>query len=307
MSKNLSLITCFLVIASFNSATAATKASVQVVVEKAQSRGLYSVGVGSEVSIQSEDPELSGDSVFLGEAVQPDKSIVSELFLNKKSQKVFYVDAADIAGFAGKKQPLLNPYEQAGGTCTGYAINGFMQQMNLSGFKGNGSLADSLKDEKGRTTLLVDNINEYYLTPQHQYSIQGILNKYGRNYGFKCKTFKSDTYDKVKDKILDQLNSGQPVLIAFNIGPDMNNTPFPLVSETSHKKLDNRIWTPRKIGERNSGGHSIVLAASFDLDNKTYLITIDSDWSEPRVWDMESILNNHTALDEVEVTSCDGQ
>ena len=240
MSKKLILILGLSVVTSFVSAVASAKANVQVKVEKAQSKGQYALGIGTEVTIQSDDSELAGEALFLGEALQPDKTSVSQLFLNKKSQKVFYVKSADIAPYGGKKQPLLNPYEQAGGTCTGYAINGFMQQMNFSGFKGNGLLADSLKDEKGRTTLLVDNINEYYLTPQHQYSIQGILNKYGRNFGFKCKTYKYEVYDKLKERILSQLDAGQPMLIAFNIGPNMNNTPFPLVSETTHQKLDMR-------------------------------------------------------------------
>jgi hypothetical protein len=69
-------------------------------------------------------------------------------------------------------------------------------------------------------------------------------------------------------------------------------------------ELDSRLWIPRKIGQRNSGGHSIIAVGSFDLNQKTYLLMLDSDWSEPRIWDMDSFLNDKTALDEVEFVSC---
>ncbi len=280
-------------------------ADIKVKTEKAIPVGQFTVGIGSEVIIESADPEISGPAIFLGKATLPDGTNSFQIYFNKTTEKIYYVDATRFSGNSSNKQTVLNPYEQAGGTCTGYAIYDFLQQSHLSGFKGTGVLETHLATEKGRTTLLVDNINEYYLTPQHRYSIAGILNKYGKSLGFVCKTYKTDSYEKAQDKILSNLRTGSPLIIAFNLGPNMYQSPFALkMHDESKPKMDSRLWIPRKIGERNSGGHTIVVAGSFEFNHKTYLVTVDSDWSEPRVWDMESFLNDKTALDEVEFTTC---
>ena len=84
----------------------------------------------------------------------------------------------------------------------------------------------------------------------------------------------------------------------------MAQSPFALKLYDQNSDLDNRLWIPRKSGERNNGGHSIVAAGAFELNNRTYLVMIDSDWSEPRVWDMDSFLNDRTVLNEIDFISC---
>lgn len=279
-------------------------ADVQVKIDAAKQVGSYAVGIGSEVTLEAADSKIAGPSIFLGRATHPDGTAAYELYLNKAEQKVFYIKPSHFT-VNESSQKVLNPYEQAGGTCTGYAMYGFLQQTHLSGFKGSGILSTKLSTEKGRTTLLVDNVNNYYLTPQHQYSIQGILNKYGKDFGFKCTSYSYKTYEKLRDRVLNQLNAGLPVAISFDLGPKMYPTPIPLTNyDEPSSYIDARLWLPRKIGERNSGGHTIVAAGSFELNNKTYLVTIDSDWNEPRIWDMEESFNTKTAIEEVSVTIC---
>jgi hypothetical protein len=203
------------------------------------------------------------------------------------------------------KQAILDPYEQMGGTCTGYAIFDFLAQINLSNFEGTKELSKILSNEEGRTQLLADSINQYYLIQSHRFSITGILNGYGKKFGFTCKNYKSDNYEKTKAYILKQLATGLPLIVSFNIGTKMAHSPFMMEKfQEPNGELDNRLWIPRKIGQRNNGGHSIVAAASFEVENKTYMVMIDSDWSEPRVWDMDSFLNDKTALSEIDFISC---
>jgi hypothetical protein len=268
--------------------------------------GNYAVGIGSTLTLKSEDKKLSGPAVFLGNAVKPDGDSSYQMFLLKDSKKVYYVETTEFTKrFTSKFQTILDPYEQAGGTCTGYAIYDFLQQTNNAGFEGTGELSKTLSTEEGRTNLLVDSINQYYLTVQHRFSISGILNAYGKKFGFKCASFKSEDYSKIKTKILKQLKAGYPVLFSFDIGPKMVQAPFSIdMTEQKNGTLDSRLWVPRKIGERNNGGHSIVAAASFEFEEKTYLVMIDSDWSEPRIWDMDAFLNQKTDLGAVEFTSC---
>lgn len=294
------LLAVLLFIFSFN-----TFAAVDFQVESAESSGNYTIGVGSSVVLKSDDKRLAGPAIFLGSAVKPDGDSRYQMFLLKNSKKVFYVDSSEFSKkFSTKFQTILDPYEQQGGTCTGYAIYDFLQQTNLAGFEGTNELSKTLSTEEGRTNLLVDSVNQYYLNLQHRNSIGGILNGYGKKFGFKCSTLKSDDYSKVKTKILTQLKAGYPVLFSFDIGPKMVQAPFSIAMTEQKDALDTRLWVPRKIGERNSGGHSIVAAASFEFADKIYLVMIDSDWSEPRIWDMDAYLNQKTDLGAVEFTTC---
>jgi hypothetical protein len=280
-------------------------ANISSSIENAIAVGAFPVGIGSTVNLNSSDSKIAGPAIFLGSTVRPDSSISYQMYLNKATHKVFYIEASNFNRRNPKLQTILDPYQQAGGTCTGYAIDDFLQQTNLSGFTGNGSLGNVLSTEEGRSNLLVDSINEYYLTTTHRYSINGIMNSYGKKFGFSCNSFKTDSYDKAKTKILAHLNLGLPIIVSFNIGPKMVKSPFGLeLYDQGNPEIDDRLWIPRKIGERNSGGHSIVAAASFEINNKTYLVMIDSDWSEPRIWDMDSFLNQKTDIDDVEFISC---
>jgi hypothetical protein len=270
--------------------------------------GSYDVGVGSLVRIQSQDQRINGDAIFLGNATRPDGSSSFQMLLNLKSNKVFYVDSANFQSFntfESQLQRILDPYEQAGGTCTGYAMFHFMAQTNLTGSGSNNELAREMSTEDSRSKLLVDTIQQYYMMAQHRYSINGILNGFGKRFGFSCKKLNTANYAEAKTKILAQLGAGLPVLVSFTLGPNMVQGPFNIeFTDVKNGVVDNRLWIPRKIGERNAGGHSIVAAASFVKNNRTYLVMIDSDWSEPRIWDMDSFLNTKTALDEVDFVFC---
>ena len=274
---------------------------------KAKPVGAFKIGIGSVLNLKTSEKDLNGEQVFLGNVLHADGSDMYRMMLSIKDKKVQFVDADFFAKKNKDLQTLIDPYIQVGSTCTGYAINGFLHQTNFAQFEGTGVLKTELKTEEGRSQLLAHAISEYYLTPSHRYSIRGILNSYGKKYGFSCKLLKTDSFLKAKTFMLNSLNKGMPVMVSFNIGPSMYNSPFPLsMYEKNDVKIDERLWLPRKVGERNNGGHTIVAAGSFELEGKTYLTMLDSDWNEPRVWDLEAALNHpKTALEEVEFVSCD--
>lgn len=267
--------------------------------------GKFKVGIGSTINLKTSNPKIQGPAIFLGSAIAPNGTPTYQMYLNTNTSKVYYIDASNFKKSDPNFQTTLDLYEQAGGTCTGYAIDDFLQQTHLSGFMGNGKLSETLSTEEGRTHLLVDSVNQYYLTLSHRYSIKGILNGYGKEFGFKCDSFQSKSFDTVKKKLLDHLNQGLPVIVSFSTGSNMYPSPFSLeLFDQENVKMDNRLWIPRKIGERENGGHSIVAAAAFNLNNKVYMLMIDSDWSEPRIWDMDAFLNQKTALEEITFVSC---
>lgn len=273
---------------------------------KAKAVGEFPIGIGSVMTLSTTEKNLNGEALFLGSTQLPGGERSYQMYLNKKSKKFFLVPGDLFPKVKASQQTVIDSYQQAGGTCSAYAIYNFLQQTNLAGHKGTGELNKLLSTEEGRTFLLADAINEYYLTMSHRYSLRGILNKYGKSYGFTCKMMKTDSYEKAKKSVLAQLATGLPVIFSYNIGPNMVKGPFKMeVYDNRGPVLDERLWIPRRVGERNSGGHTIVAVGSFELGEKTYLVMVDSDWSEPRVWDMDEYLNHEkTALEEVEFVSC---
>ena len=230
------------------------------------------------------------------------------MLLDENDSTIYMTDKSDATFATTSLQPVLRQYDQVDGTCTGYAIDHFMQQMYWAGFAGAGTttLKDTLSTEEGRTQLLVESINSYYLATQHHFSINGILNQFGTRFGFACtkKTFTDPV--KAKDYVEIRMKTGLPLLIAFNIGPNMMNSDITTKDYESGIVSDVRLWIPRKTGERNSGGHSVVAAAEFETKGKKKLLMLDSDWSEPRVWDLDSYLfDSHVALEEIEFYACD--
>jgi hypothetical protein len=262
------------------------------------------VGIGSSVKMTATDKSLNGDFIFLGNGINPSGEETFRILLNKNSKSISLVNSDEFKR-NNSLQKILDLYEQKGGTCTGYAIFDYLQQIVLNNFVGNGELPKLISTEEGRSQLLADSINRYYLETQHRNSIKGIMNAYGKDFGFKCTNYQTNDINKAKTRLLSQLSLGNPVIISFNIGPQMVTAPFPIIKHgEKNGEVDNRLWIPRKIGERNSGGHSIVAAANFKFNGKDYLVMLDSDWTEPRVWDVDSYLANKTAIEEVEFISC---
>jgi len=283
---------------------------IQVQVDQLVPRGSFQLGVGSHLTLNI--PEANGDAgknvdgLFLGRIIEPAGAFSSYLFLDLDQARVYIVNQNDVMIGADSYQPILKQYDQIGGTCTGYAMDHLLQQMYWSGFTGNGELKDTLGTEKGRTQLLVDTINEYYLMLQHHYSILGVMKKFGARFGFTCTMKTFNDVGAAETYLFSKMNRGLPMMISFNIGPSMVSSPYEIMDYEDQANLkDNRLWTPRKIGERNSGGHTVVAAAMFAERGRQKLLMLDSDWAEPRIWDVQSYLGDKTAINEMQFTSCE--
>ena len=134
------------------------------------------IRVGSKISIDLPDRQTLHSGIFLGKLVQPDGTLDSYMFLDERTHVVYYAQKSSVNFHQRNLENILKLYDQQGNTCTGYAMNNLLHQMNLAGFEGNRKLKKILATEEGRTQLLADAINQYYLVVQHRYSIQGILN-----------------------------------------------------------------------------------------------------------------------------------
>ena len=272
--------------------------------------------IGETVELQNIKNGRTKRAIFLGIGQKPNGKRSYSLFLDLRKEEVLFIKTEQLSSPLPQAENVFDPYVQIGGTCTGYAVYGFLMQTHASGFKGTGALKSTVIEEEGRTQLLAGAINEYYLTPARKYSIAAILNVYGKNFGFKCKNLRNDSLNAidVRNLILTHLKSGSPVLLSFNIGKAMVQAPFPMrslkplenvnSSESIELELDSRLWKPRQIGDRMASGHSVVAARTFSYKDKDYLVMIDSNWSEPRIWDLEAFINDRTALKELDIVSC---
>jgi len=290
---------------AFISLIAAASSPLEIEVVHALPQGRFSVGIGSEIQLSKNGKNLR-PGLFLGRLIEPNGKLSSFMFYDTAANTVMYVDKDSIEVKDRGFQDVLDLYEQQGGTCTAYAMYDFLQQMNLAGFAGNKALNKTLADEQGRTQLLVDIVNQYYLEPQHQFSTTGILNGFGKKFDFKCKKKSFNDIDSIREFFQTQLETGMPVLIGFNVGPDMFNPSFKMLDYDHPKdKVDKRLWIPRQRGQRESGGHSVAAVAAFTLKGHLALVMLDSDWDRPRVWEFDRVFTAKTALDEIEFDICE--
>jgi hypothetical protein len=283
------------------------QASIKATVTNPIAHHKTKVGVGSELNLSLTGVSGTHDGIFLGKLVQPDGQVSNYMVLDNTDATVYLTNQNDATFNSDSLQIILRQYDQVDGTCTGYAIDHMMQQMYWSGFKGNGTLKTTLSTEEGRTQLLVSSIDAYYLATQHRNSLEGILTgQFGKQYGFTCPKKMFQDPAKAIAFMQEKMASGLPVLVSFFIGPNMVNSDIAIKNYENGIVDDNRLWIPRQIGERNSGGHSVVAVSSFQYKGKTKLLMLDSDWTSPRIWDLEDYLGGKVAISEIEFYSCDG-
>ena len=258
--------------------------------------GFFKLGVGSKMRVQAAGAERDG--WFLGRLVRTDLSNTEFLFLDAATKTMFLLDQTRTQlGSQGQSidwsfaQPILDPLPQVGEDCAGYAIFHYLFQLSLSGFQGNGGLAARLATETARSELLAQSIEDYYMVPQNDFDIGRVLNGHQKDYGFTCAKQTATTSLAASQGVLTQLTQGNPVILDFWIGPDMVTSAYRVQDPDHRFKEDPRLWIPRKIGQSKAGGHVIVAAAHFRTDEgREKLLVVDSDWPEPRIWDVENYL-----------------
>ena len=304
-SFTLKVFLCLFIFCISSTGVLAASGPIQIQVDQAIPHGRFQLGVGSHLSLQFPGAKHVTPGIFLGRLIEPGGVFSKYMILDEEKSKIELAskDNVQIANYTF--QPILRQYDQVGGTCTGFAIDHLLQQLYWSGFPGNGLLRTTLSDEKGRTQLLVDAINQYYLVTQHRYSIAGIMKQYGVKFGLTCEKKMFTDAASASNYLIDRMGRGLPVLISYNIGTAMVDSPYEIEDYESPAPMkDKRLWIPRKIGDRNTGGHSVIAAAVFESNHRNKMLMLDSDWAEPRVWDMEEYLGNRTAISEIEFHTC---
>jgi hypothetical protein len=264
----------------------------------------YDLGIGSKVELTIPGRKTVMDSVFLGRMVNSEEWGEEYLFLDIEKTRIYMIDADTVKmGYSKKRiHTITAPVDQAGETCAAYAIFHFWRQMFEVGFKGNETLTTTMGTEKGRLKFLEQSIEKYYISEDA--NLPKIQKENGTTFGFKCKSHTFKEPQAASDFVYNKAAEGKPVMMEFNIGSDMVTSTYEVSDYENPRIHDARLWVPRSTGQRENGGHVIVVAGAFVAKGKKKLLILDSDWSEPRVWDLNKQLGKKTAIKEMLFYSC---
>ena len=263
----------------------------------------FDFGIGSKVELAIKSKNEKAPAVFLGRLVDQSNTTLKFLFLNEKKTRISMIDSANITGFRkSRSQAIISPVDQMGSTCSAYGFFHFWNQMHVAGFSGLAEMGSIMSSERKRLQFLEEAIDLYYI--QNKINITTLMKNYGKRFGFRCTNNHFTDPKKAVDFIYEKASEGRPILIDFNIGSDMVASSYELIDFENPVTLDMRLWIPRKIGERAKDGHIIVAAAAFLANGRKKVLILDSNWAEPRVWDLDRYLGKKVAVKEMGFHTC---
>lgn len=277
---------------------------VQVKVLEKIKQTKFDLGIGSKVELTFLSTEEKAPAIFLGRMVNQDEESIELLFLDEKKTRISMIDPKSVTGFRkSSAQPVIQPIDQKGSTCLAYAVFHYWNQMYASGEHRNEELKKVMSSDRERMRFLEETIEIYYI--QNKTNITNLMTKFGKRYGFKCR---NNLFQKPQDAvnfIYEKTAQGKPVLIDFNISKNMLTSTYEVTDFEKPLIKDARLWLPRKIGQRMTSGHAIVGASAFMANGRKKVLVLDSDWTEPRVWDLDKYLGTKAAVKEMGFHTCD--
>lgn len=276
---------------------------VEVKVLSRLKSSMFDLGIGSKVSLDFLSKNETKEAIFLGRMVTQDGKTQEFLFLDEKKTRIMMIDPENLKGFRkSSAQAILSPIEQLGNTCAAYGFFHYWGQMHEVGFQATPKLASTMESDRNRLQFIEEAIDIYYL--QNKINITNVMKMYGKRYGFECRNNPFTDPKKAAEFVYNKTLEGKPVLIDFNIGGDMVASTYELTDYETPVRRDPRLWIPRKVGQRTSSGHVIVAAAAFTARGRKKVLVLDSNWTEPRVWDLTNYLGSKAAVKEMGFHTC---
>lgn len=282
----------------------ALSAEVELKVLKALKHSNFDVGIGSRVELDFINRNQQKEAIFLGRMINQENENVEFLFLDEKKTRILMISPESLGGIRkSRTQPVISPIEQMGSTCAAYGFFHFWNQSYISGFQSLPVLRETMNSDRKRMQFLEEAIDLYYL--QNKTNITTLMKNYGKRFGFRCKNNPQTNSKKAAEFLFQKASEGRPILVDFNIGSDMVSSTYELTDYETPVSRDPRLWIPRKVGQRNSSGHVIVVAGAFFSKNRKKLLVLDSNWTEPRVWDLGRYIQTKAAVKEMGFHTCD--
>jgi hypothetical protein len=263
----------------------------------------FDIAIGSKVELRFPDREIVEEALFLGRMVDQDLKDLEFLFLDQKRNRIYMIDPSNLMGVKkSRTQAVISPIDQLGSTCTAYGFFHYWNQVFVSKFKASEDLSVLMSSDRKRMQYLEEIIELYYL--QNRTNITSLLKRDGERFGLKCRNNKFTNAKLAADFIFREASEGNPVMIDFNVASNMVTSSYEITDYETPASRDPRLWIPRKVGQRSSSGHVIVVAGAFVTKGRQKLLVLDSNWTEPRVWDLERYLKRKAAVQEMGFHTC---
>ena len=264
----------------------------------------YDLGIGSKVELTFVEKNEKKEFLFMGKMLGHPVLNEEILFLDEKDTRILMIDSESMSNSSLnlRMQNIISPIDQTGNTCAAYALFHYWQQTDAVGFIGNNELGPVMRKDHSRMKFLEESITRYYMGRSD--NLKPIMKSFGDRFGFKCKEKIFDESNKAAEYVYDQVLTGSPVLMEFYLGSEMVTSKYEVEDYETKSEMDTRLWIPRKISEKNGGGHAIVAAAAFTTNGRKMILVLDSNWNEPRVWDLEKYFGDRSAISEMIFHSC---
>jgi hypothetical protein len=244
------------------------------------------------------------EALFLGRMVDQELKDLEFLFLDQKLNRIYMIDPSNLLGIKkSRTQAIISTIDQMGSTCTAYGFFHYWNQIYVSKFKALDELSVVMSSDRRRMQYLEEIIELYYL--QNRTNITTLLKRDGERFGFKCRNHKFTDTKLAADFLFEKAYDGNPVMIDFNVASDMVTSSYEVTDYETPVSRDPRLWIPRKVGQRAASGHVIVVAGAFVTKGKQKLLVLDSNWNEPRVWDIDRYIKRKAAVKEMGFHTCD--
>ncbi len=277
--------------------------SVKVEIISLKEHQNFPLGIGSKVKLTFISNKITKEAIFLGRMVNQAIETEEFLFLDDEKTRILMIDSENIEGIRkSRAEAIIRPIDQKGSTCAAYGLFHFWNQMYAAGFSQSENLSQMMSSDRTRLQFLEEAIDIYYL--QNRINLTNMMKRFGKRFGTSCKGHSFKSSKEISDFLFSKAQEGKPLLIDFNIGPEMVSSSYEIRDYEKPVAIDPRLWVPRQVGQRNAGGHVIVAVGSFISKGKKKLLILDSDWSEPRVWDLERYVARKSAYKEIGVHSC---
>lgn len=274
------------------------------VLQRVKQNEAFELGIGSKVELYFKTKNESKDALFLGRMVDQEGKNLEFLFLDEAKTRISMIDPENVSGFRkNSSQPVIWPIDQKGSTCMAYAVFHYWNQIYAMKLSQNPELVKTMSSDRERMRFLEETIEIYYI--QNKTNVTNLMTKLGKRYGMSCRNHLFQKPKDAVDFIYRKTTEGKPVLIDFNISRDMVTSTYEVTDFEKPLLKDARLWLPRKKGQRMTSGHAIVGASGFIAKGRKKVLVLDSDWTEPRIWDLEKYLGAKTAVKEMNFHTCD--
>ncbi|PIR23918.1 MAG: hypothetical protein COV44_00465 [Deltaproteobacteria bacterium CG11_big_fil_rev_8_21_14_0_20_45_16] len=258
----------------------------------------YALEIGEVFEVQFPGSNGKQNVHFLGASRLLDGTVGGYIFFDPRKLEIhhFPLGQMEILGPDSKPiadkdlESIVRSIDQEGGTCAAYAIFNCMHQLYASNQLGNGTIVHHMDTERNRQRFYVRIHNEYYGDDTHI----GAEDEIGKELGFVISRLDSSSIINFADDVRRSSSLGWPMIIGFNVGRRMSETPYTILDHETGQISDRRLWVPQD-GSGSSGGHEIVFLRTFkDLEGSEWIVVVDSNWQGPRLWSIKELNHLHT-------------